>query len=161
MPSFKITLAIVLAAAATAGCGGSDGANANRDDDEQRLASVQPDPQFERVPNGKPPEPELGRTFSEHQLLLRLRSAGMTIERLDKTFLYPDDQEKLPAEPRQVFSIRVSDGQGNRERMTLVEFDEARQASLVKGVNGFPAHNWFFLGTISTYFRRQVEGALS
>ena len=109
----------------------------------------------------QPPTPKVSaKTLSQPDVMNGLERAGLVLTPLDKTYVYPSDLQKFPAEPRAMFSIRVGDGKGNSETMTLLEFSSAGQVAGVRGVNGFPVHNWFFLGIISNQWRDIIVSAL-
>jgi hypothetical protein len=103
------------------------------------------------------------RPLSEADVIRRLQSAGLTCERLDKTWITPREVEQLPAKPVAVFSVRMRDGKGNAESMTLVGFGRVQDAQATDRMplNGFAVRNWFFLGTIAEHFRRPIVSALS
>jgi hypothetical protein len=96
----------------------------------------------------------------EEELLSALESAGLTIRQLEP-MISPYQNEKLPTEPKSMFSARVSDGHGNTEPMTFIEFSseaDARAAS--ESQSGFALRNWFVLGIVSNHMKHHIEGAI-
>jgi hypothetical protein len=99
-------------------------------------------------------------SLSEDEVVRRLAARGFTIERLDKAEISQGQLDRLPT-PLQYFSIRVSDGKGNSETTTLLEFRRAGQAAEASKakVNGFAARNWFFTG-MARHFQDPIQEAL-
>ena len=106
--------------------------------------------------------PSVARNLSKNKVLSKLQKSGLTFETIEETRMDLELEQKLPERPKTIFAIRLSDGKGNREPMTLIEFSssEAAQKFKKKKVNGFPIHNWFFMGTVSNYFKSKIETAL-
>ena len=151
MSSHNLARVILSAGILVMGC--SSAPEQAADQSSAPAARIQP---ARSTPPPAPPEP----TLSQIEILYRLKSAGLELERREKTIVYPSDYEKFPVEPRTMFTVRVSDGKGNATNMTLVEFGNVREAAAIRGVNGFRVHNWFFLGTINNYFRDRVTDAI-
>jgi len=101
--------------------------------------------------------------LSEAEVLDRLHGAGFRVEILGAPAIAQDDRSLFVAEPLDMVAVRLSDGQGNSEAMTLVQFPRVKDAEGLdaRPVNGFAARNWFFLGTIGNHFRDPIEAALS
>jgi len=100
--------------------------------------------------------------LTEAEVLDRLHDAGFQVEILDAPAVAQDDRSQFVAEPVGMVQVRLRDGQGNSEAMTLVQFPEVKDAEGLdaRPVNGFAARNWFFLGTIGNHFRDPIQAAL-
>jgi hypothetical protein len=101
--------------------------------------------------------------LSQAQVMERLEDAGFQVEILDEPAVAQDDRSQFVAEPVGMFAVRLSDGRGNSEAMTLVQFPEVKDAEGLdaRPVNGFAARNWFFLGIIANHFRDPIQAAMS
>lgn len=101
------------------------------------------------------------RGMSAAEVVSQLKERGFTVERLEKTLVSQRDLDRLP-EPREMFSIQISDEQGNRDRMTLLCFKNESQAAEADRarVNGFAAGNCFFAGIIPNHFKDPIKEAL-
>jgi hypothetical protein len=151
-------LAALAAAAFGAGCGSPE---------PPRGAALQAS-----VPGGAPQptsprEPELVRPRNTQRLdaddlLDRLADARIAAEDRGPARIDVDDLSRFPEEPRSVLCLRLSDGQGNAETMTFVEFGSWKTAAHVDAepINGFAVRNWFVLGIVSEYFAASVAEAL-
>jgi hypothetical protein len=101
--------------------------------------------------------------LSEAELLERLEGAGLQVEILGEPMVSEKDRSLFVAEPVGMLAVRLSDGQGNAESMTLVHFPAVKDAAGLEArpVNGFAARNWFFLGIIANHFRDPILAATS
>jgi hypothetical protein len=114
-----------------------------------------------------PREPALARPkntkrLDADQLVEKLAAAGLVAEELGPAQVSTNHLSRFPEEPRSTLWLRISDGQGNSEPMTFVEFGSWKAAADVdaKPVNGFAARNWFVLGIVSNHFVTAVTQAL-
>jgi hypothetical protein len=100
--------------------------------------------------------------LSEADLMTQLGASGLNVERLAEPTITSKQRDRLGAEPQTMFSIRVTDGSGSSQSMTLVQFDKDWKASAVgdEGVPGFAIQNWYFVGTVSQNIRNQIQAAL-
>lgn len=100
--------------------------------------------------------------YDEAQLIERLSAAGLSLERREPTAITVRELELLPAEPISMFSARVSDGAGNSQTMTFLQFESFAVADQAdrENLNGFAAANWFVLGIVSSDFVDRIRGAL-
>ena len=97
---------------------------------------------------------------TESELITKLEAGGLKVDRLDG-MLSQEQRDKLPTEPKSMFSARISDAHGNTEPMTFVELnneEDATEAATYQ--NGFAVGNWFVVGIVSNHMKHHVEGAL-
>jgi predicted small lipoprotein YifL len=101
--------------------------------------------------------------LSQAEVMERLEDAGFQVEILDEPAVAQDDRSQFVAEPVGILAVRLSDGRGNSEAMTLVQFPQVKDAEGLdaRPVNGFAARNWFFLGIIANHFRDPIQAAMS
>jgi hypothetical protein len=101
--------------------------------------------------------------LSEAEVLDRLHEAGFQVEILEAPAVAQDDRTQFVAEPVGMVQVRLRDGQGNSEAMTLIQFPKVKDAEGLdaRPVNGFAARNWFFLGIIANHFRDPIQAAMS
>ncbi|GJM44513.1 MAG: hypothetical protein DHS20C21_13550 [Gemmatimonadota bacterium] len=155
---FTTASCVVLLAGAMvlAGCGGSDTSHpvvSSSAAGSSYLPSSQP----------APARPSNTKRLSSRDLLDQLAAAGLGTEDLGAPRISLDDSSRFPEDARSTLLLRVSDGQGNSEPMTFVEFGSWKAAAKLdaKPVNGFAVRNWFVLGTTSNHFVKLVSDALS
>lgn len=102
------------------------------------------------------------KSITARTLMERLAAAGMEIRDLGPASISVDHASRFPETPRSTIALRVSDGQGNSESMTFVEFSSWKAAAALdeKPVNGFAVRNWFVLGIVSSYFVDKITNAV-
>jgi hypothetical protein len=95
-------------------------------------------------------------------LMEKLAAAGLETRDIGPASISVDHASRFPETPRSTLALRVSDGQGNSETMTFVEFSSWKAAAALddKPVNGFVVRNWFVLGIVSTYFVDKITNAV-
>lgn len=107
--------------------------------------------------------PQNTKRLGARDLLDQLASAGLTTQDLGPAQLDIDDTSRFPEEARSTMVLRISDGQGNSEAMTFIEFGSWKAAAALdaKPINGFAVRNWFVRGIVSNYFVDLVTEALA
>jgi len=100
------------------------------------------------------------QAISERDLFKKLEGAELKVERMSEVNLQEYEIAELPPDYKNMISVRVSDGKGNRTGMTFVEF-EGQLSTRIRGVNGFPVRNWFVVGTVDNYFRDLIVDAVN
>jgi hypothetical protein len=157
MVRFALTIAVVAAVAAvlSTGCGSSEPSDAT-----VHAAAAEGVPQSSRGPALA--RPKNTKRMDADELLEKLTAAGLVAEELGPAQVSTNHLSRFPEEPRSTLWLRISDGQGNSEPMTFVEFGSWKAAAEVdtKPINGFAARNWFVLGIVSNHFVTAVTQAL-
>jgi hypothetical protein len=104
-----------------------------------------------------------GGGLTEADVLSRLEAAGLTVERLDENLLTNAQRQRIEHPMETVYSVQVSDGEGNGQAMTFIQFDRDFMAESAgyEGVPGFQVRNWYFAGVVqSPEIRSAIEAAL-
>ncbi|MGQ0720477.1 MAG: hypothetical protein ACT4PE_02760 [Candidatus Eiseniibacteriota bacterium] len=150
------TAAIVALALAVLGTG----CNSSETSQTSVKSSVQAIPQ--RTATQVVPRPKNTRDIDASGLLEELAAAGLTAEELGPAQVSTDHSSRFPEPPRSTLWLRISDGQGNSEQMTFVEFGSWKTAAEVdaKPINGFAVRNWYVLGIVSNHFVSAVTHAV-
>jgi hypothetical protein len=107
--------------------------------------------------------PKNTKRIDASDLLEKLAAAGLETKDLGPASISVDHASRFPEKPRSTLALRVSDGAGNSESMTFVEFSSWKTAAAMdaKPVNGFAVRNWFVLGIVSNYFVEKITAAVS
>ena len=103
------------------------------------------------------------KNLSESDVLSKLEAAGLTVERLNETVLTYAQRQRIEAEPESIFSVKLTNKEGQSETMTLVSFshDWKAENALKEGVAGFAVRNWLFAGIVSVpEIQNQIISAL-
>lgn len=96
-------------------------------------------------------------------LVRQLENAGFRVEEVDSARVFHEkDRAKLSGKPISIFSIRLTDAQGNSEVATPIELGSAEEAREQKEqrINGFAHRNWFFAGILSVELQDRIRAAL-
>ncbi len=104
-----------------------------------------------------------GDGLTEADVLSRLEAAGLTVERLDESLLTNAQRQRIEHPMETVYSVRVSDAEGNGQTMTFIQFDRDFMAESAgyEGVPGFQVRNWYFAGAVQApEIRSAIEAAL-
>ena len=100
--------------------------------------------------------------LSESDVFAKLEAAGLTVEKLSENLLTNRQRQRIENPMETVLPVKVSDSNGNSQKMTIIWFDKAFMAESAKyeGVPGFVVGNIFFAGIPNPQIEAQIEAAL-
>lgn len=99
--------------------------------------------------------------LTEADVIAHLSKNGLVVERQQGIALSQGQLNRLPAS-EQMFTVRISNNNGNFGPITLIRFKSTAKANKAEQakVNGFAAQNWFFAGLVPVDIEDSIKEAL-